>query len=41
MTWKTSYYHYDGQGSTRLLTDENGNVSGNEYGASHHFGTKV
>jgi len=24
---QTSYYHYDGQGSTRALTDENGNVT--------------
>ena len=27
MTWQSSYYHYDGQGSTRLLTDKNGNVT--------------
>jgi RHS repeat-associated protein len=27
MAWKTSYYHYDGQGSTQLLTDESGNVT--------------
>lgn len=24
---QTSYFHYDGQGSTRLLTDENANVT--------------
>ena len=27
MTWQTSYYHYDGQGSAQLLTDENGNIT--------------
>ena len=24
---QTSYYHYDGQGSAQLLTDENGNIT--------------
>jgi hypothetical protein len=24
---KTSYYHYDGLGSTQLLTDENANIT--------------
>jgi RHS repeat-associated protein len=27
MTSQTRYYHYDGLGSTQLLTDENGNVT--------------
>jgi RHS repeat-associated protein len=27
MTWQTSYYHYDGLGSTLCLTDANGNVT--------------
>jgi RHS repeat-associated protein len=27
MTWQTSYYHYDGQGSTLCLTNENGDVT--------------
>jgi RHS repeat-associated protein len=29
MTWQTSYYHYDGLGSTLCLTDENGDVTDN------------
>jgi RHS repeat-associated protein len=27
MAWTTSYYHYDGLGSTRHLTDSGGNVT--------------
>jgi RHS repeat-associated protein len=27
MAWTTSYYHYDGLGSTRQLTDSDGNVT--------------
>ncbi len=27
MSWQARYYHYDGLGSTQLLTDENGNFT--------------
>jgi hypothetical protein len=27
MAWQTSYYHYDGLGSTLCLTDEDGEIT--------------
>jgi hypothetical protein len=39
MGWTKRFYHYDGQGSTQLLTDENGNVT-DSY-ANTAFGTPV